>query len=89
MPTVIFTENLYRHIECPKQQVDGHTVAEALNEVFNENPKLAGYILDDQKRLRKHILITIDNQMISDRLELSDKVATDSEIYVLQALSGG
>lgn len=89
LPTVHFTPNLNKHIECPPQQVQGDTVRDVLQAVFTLNPKLGGYILDDQQRLRKHVVIFIDERTIADRAALSDAVAPDSEVYVMQALSGG
>lgn len=89
MPKVTFTDNLKRHIECPPQQVSGDNLRDLLNAVFKENSKLGTYILDDQGRLRKHILVSIDNEMVRDRTHLSDPVNSNSEVYVLQALSGG
>lgn len=89
MPTVTFTDNLKRHIDCPPQQVEGETLAEVLDAVFTKFHQLGAYILDDQARVRKHIMISVDNKMIRDRVYLTDKVKPDSEIFILQALSGG
>ena len=89
MPKVIFTENLKRHIDCPPCEVEACTVAEALQKVFSIHKRLGTYILDDQGRLRKHILISVDDRLIQDRINLSDPVDQLSEIFVLQALSGG
>lgn len=89
MPRVIFTENLKRHIDCPPADVEGQTVHDALHAVFALNPKLAHYVVDDQGRLREHMLIAVDGELVSDRLRLSDPVKPDSEIHVIQALSGG
>ncbi|MCA9026283.1 MAG: MoaD/ThiS family protein [Planctomycetaceae bacterium] len=89
MPQVHFTPNLKKHLDCPPTEVVGRTVREALDVVFAENRRLRGYILDDQSRLRKHVTIFVDNQMIRDRSHLSDAVTSESEIYVMQALSGG
>ncbi|TQV75656.1 MoaD/ThiS family protein [Aliikangiella marina] len=89
MPRVTFTDNLKRHIECPPSKVSGTNLKEVLDAVFANNAKLGSYILDDQGRLRKHILVSIDNELVKDRINLTDTVAGDSEVYVLQALSGG
>lgn len=89
MPRVEFTANLKRHIDAPACEVAGATLREALNAAFVNNDRLRGYILDDQNRLRQHIVVFIDNQTASDRETLSDVVGPDSEIYVMQALSGG
>lgn len=89
MPKVVFTPNLSRHLECPPLDVDGTSVRSALDEVFADNPRLRGYILDDQGRVRHHVAIFVDGGMVSDRDELTDTVGAASEIYVMQALSGG
>ena len=89
MPRVVFTPNLRRHVECPETTVVGTTVAEALAEVFAENPRLGGYVLDEQGRTRQHVMVYLNGRPIDDRLQLSDAVSEDDEIYVMQALSGG
>jgi len=89
MPLVSFTPNLKRHVDCPETSVIGNTVREALGEVFTQHPRLEGYIVDDQKCLRTHMVIFVEGQPIKDREQLSDPVTSDSKIYVMQALSGG
>ena len=89
MPQVTFTQNLKRHIDVPPADVSGTTVREALDEVFLLNPPLRGYVLDDQGRLRKYVVIFVDGQLIEDRTDLSDKLTAGSELLVMQALSGG
>ena len=89
MPRVVFTPNLRRHLDCPEATVVGSTVREALDAVFDGNDQLRGYVLDELGRLRKHMVIFIDGATIKDRGNLSDAVKNDSEIYVMQALSGG
>ena len=89
MPQVSFTQNLQRHLPAAPRQVSGATVREALDHVFRENPRLRGYVLDDQNRVRKHVAIFVDGQMIHDRDRLSDEVGPASELFVMQALSGG
>ena len=89
MPRVLFTPNLKRHVECPDVQVAGENVREALDAVFAQHPALRGYVIDDQGRLRTHMVIFIDGTNLKDREGLSDVVQPESEIYVMQALSGG
>ena len=89
MATVAFTPNLERHVECPTQTVDGATVRDVLDAVFAQNPRLRGYVLDDQGGLRRHMMIFVDGDQLVDRERLSDAVKPSSEIYVMQALSGG
>ena len=89
MPRVVFTPNLQRHVPCPPTSVDGTTVNEVLSAVFGVNPRLRGYIVDERGALRKHMTVFVDGNQIFDRAKLSDTVRPDSEIYVMQALSGG
>lgn len=89
MAEVVFTPNLRRHVDCPTVQVPGATVAEVLARVFADNPRLRGYVLDDQGALRKHMVVFVDGAQLVDRDRLGDPVGPAAEIYVMQALSGG
>lgn len=89
MATISFTDNLKRHVDCPPQEVRAATVMDALRQVFEENPRLGSYILDDQDRLRKHVAIFVDGELIRDRVRLSDVLKPRSRVDVMQALSGG
>ncbi len=89
MPVVTFTSTLQRHLAAPVATVAGATVREALEEVFRANPRLRGYVLDDQGRLRKHVVVFVDGELVADRVRLADPVRPASAVYVMQALSGG
>jgi molybdopterin synthase sulfur carrier subunit len=89
MADVAFTPNLQRHVECPRRDVPGGTVREVLEGVFTDNPRLRGYIVDERGALRRHMIVFVDGRQISDRERLSDRVGPRSEIYIMQALSGG
>ncbi len=89
MALVRFTENLQRHIHCPDCRVTAATLGEALNNVFEQHPRLRSYILDDQGRLRKHIAIFVDGRMLKDKTKHDIPVAKNATIDVIQALSGG
>ena len=89
MPRVLFTSNLQRYVACPDSQVQGATVAQALAQVFADAPQVRDYVLDEQGHVRKHVHIYVDGLRIADRERLTDAVTPESEICVLQALSGG
>ncbi len=89
MPRVAFTPHLKRHLDCPTVDVPGQSVKEVLEEVFQQNPKLRGYVFDDRNVVRQHVMIFLDGQPINDRHTQADPVQASSEIYVMQALSGG
>jgi len=85
MPRVVFTSNLKRHIDAPSAEAEGASVRAVLEAVFRDNPKLRGYVLDEQDRLRQHVVVFVDG----GRAGLDDAVTATSEVFVLQALSGG
>lgn len=89
MPQVTFTATLERHVAAPRSEVGGATVREALDEVFRDNPRLRAYVLDDQGRVRQHVQVFVDGEMLRDRERLSDPVKPTTQLYVMQALSGG
>lgn len=89
MPTVQFTANLASQTAAPACDVDASTVREALDAVFALHPALRSYVLDDQGAVRQHVVVFVDGTAITDRRRLADAVQPDSEIFVMQALSGG
>ena len=89
MAQVAFTDNLLKHLPCPPTKAAGDTVRAVMEAVFSENPPLRSYIVDDQGRLRKHVNIFVNDEMIADRTGLSDSVEENDRIFVFQALSGG
>lgn len=89
MPRVVFTSNIQRHVVCPEIDAAGRTVREVLDNVFAANPQARTYVLDDQRALRKHMIIFVDGEAVSDRAGLEEAVAESSTIYIFQALSGG
>jgi sulfur-carrier protein len=89
MAKVTFTRNLQRHVACPPTRAAGTTVREVLDAVFRGNERARGYVLDDHGALRKHMAVFVNGEAVRDRAGLSDPVTDATEIYVLQALSGG
>jgi molybdopterin synthase sulfur carrier subunit len=89
MPTVTFTPNLQRHVDCPQVEVAGETVRQVLDAVFRGNPRARAYVLDEQGAVRQHMVIFVDGKQVRDRRALGDPVARNAEVYVAQALSGG
>jgi molybdopterin synthase sulfur carrier subunit len=89
MPSVRFTRNIQRHVDCPTLDVPGATLQEVLDAYFAANERARGYVLEDDGRLRKHMAVFIDGQQIEDRDTLSDRVPGNAVIDVVQSLSGG
>ncbi|MEY4750319.1 MAG: hypothetical protein RIQ60_2533 [Pseudomonadota bacterium] len=89
MPRVFIAPHLRHHVDFPTQQVAGRTVSEALHAAFAIAPRLQGYVLDDQGRLRQHVFVFVDGSRVRDRDGLTDAVTDNAEIQVFQALTGG
>lgn len=90
MATVKFTKNLQRFF--PKLEpltIEAGTVAEIVAQLDDQYPGLAGYIVDDRGALRQHVNIFVNGELVHDKDSLSDPVDQASEIYIIQALSGG
>lgn len=89
MPSVRFTRNIQRHVECPTLDVEGGTLGEVLSAYFAGNERARSYVLDDRGKLRKHMAAFIDGRQIDDRDALSDEVPEGAVVDIVQSLSGG
>ncbi|HZU84663.1 MAG TPA: MoaD/ThiS family protein [Polyangiaceae bacterium] len=89
MARIEFTSHLARHVPCPPERVGGATLRDALDAYFAAHPRVRPYVLDDQGRLRAHVVVFVGDTQARDRDGLTDPVAADQAVYVLQALSGG
>jgi len=89
MPCLRFTPQLKRFLEVPEVQTAATTLRAALADAFRGNPRLQGYVLDDQGHLRDNVVVFIDGRRCTERIVLDDPLAPDSIVHVLQALSGG
>lgn len=89
MPRVIFTPQLRRFTETPQVDSPASTLRGALEDAFAINPRLRGYVLDDQSHVRPNVAIFIDGRRIADGRRLADPLQPHSTVHVLQALSGG
>ncbi len=89
MAQLLFTPSLKRHLGVSGVAVPAGTLRSVLDAVFETHAQLRGYILDDQGALRQHVAVFVDGRRVVDRTQLSDPVGEASEVYVMQALSGG
>ncbi|MBU2864062.1 hypothetical protein KO489_09435 [Reinekea forsetii] len=84
---VTYTENLQRHIDLHSIQVAEGSLTQVLSYVFQQFPNLKHYVLDDQNRLRKHVMLVVDSNIVQSDIESVDQVK--SSLHIMQALSGG
>jgi hypothetical protein len=89
MPRVLFTPQLRRFTETPEVDTPALVLRDALEAAFDINPRLRGYVLDDQGHLRANVVVFVDGRRSEDRIALADTLDAGSTVHVLQALSGG
>jgi molybdopterin synthase sulfur carrier subunit len=89
MAQLIFTQQLGRFMDVPRVETDAADLRGALERAFAAHPRLRGYVLDEQGHLRENVAIFIDGRRAAERRLLDDALAPDSQVYILQALSGG
>lgn len=89
MPQIEFTTQLSQLANCPSQQlIRADTVAGALEAMFARHDQMRKCILNDDGSLHLHLALFVDGEMV-DRDNLQVPVTDQSEIFVMQALSGG
>jgi photosystem II stability/assembly factor-like uncharacterized protein len=66
-------------------EVEGATVADVLRSLERSNPRLAGWVLDEQGRIREHIAVFVNKE----RAASDATVSAFDRVHVLPAISGG
>lgn len=89
MVRVEFAASLRRHVECAPQTVVAGSLRSVLEAALLAAPELAHYVFDDQRSVRKHVAVFVNRQMVLDRVNLSQQLAPDDRVLVIQALTGG
>jgi molybdopterin synthase sulfur carrier subunit len=96
MPRVVVGSALTRWLDSSKNasgerafDVDGSTLREVLEDIFLREPQLRGYVMDERGAIRHHVALFLDGAPVYDRQQLQSAVPPGSELYILQALSGG
>jgi molybdopterin converting factor small subunit len=66
-------------------QVTGATVVEALRALERENPRLAGWVLDDRGRIREHVAVFLGGE----RAAGDETLTGEDRLEIVGAVSGG
>jgi len=66
-------------------RIEGTTVLELLRELERQHPDLAGWVLDERGRIRRHINVFVDGE----RGREPTAVAPGVRVEVLPAITGG
>lgn len=89
MVTVEFASSLRRHVECAPQQVAPGSLREVLEAALSAAPALAHYVFDDQRCIRKHVAVFVNQKMVPERRRLDQRLGGGDRVLVIQALTGG
>lgn len=89
MVKVEFAPSLRRHVECAPQTVADGTLRTVLEAALGAAPELATYVFDDQRAIRKHVAVFINQHLVTDRVNLNQPVQAGDRVSVIQALTGG
>src|SRR5688572_5182916 len=63
----------------------GQTVGDVLRRLENEHPKLTGWVLDDQGRVRRHVAVFLGGERVAGDAGVSDA----DQLEIIGAVSGG
>jgi hypothetical protein len=65
--------------------VEGGTVAEVLRGLERDHPRLSGWVLDDQGRVRRHVAVFV----AGERIDAAASLSPDARLDIVGAVSGG
>jgi molybdopterin synthase sulfur carrier subunit len=83
--TLVLPRVLHESVGSARIAVEGRTLRDALEDAFRRHPALRHHLIDDQGRLRAHILCFLHGE----HQPMKALVKDGDEIEVLQAISGG
>ena len=70
-------------------ELEVKNVHEVLDKIDTKYFGLKNYLVDDRGALRKHVNIFVNGELILDREKMTDTLDSQSEVFIMQALSGG
>jgi hypothetical protein len=89
MARLNFTPNLERHLGLRSLEVQADTLRGVFDAAFERIHVGRSYVLDDQGHVRHHVAVFVDGVLVQERERLNQPILPNSEIWVMQALSGG
>ena len=66
-------------------EIDGATVRDVLAELERAHPPIAGWVLDEQGRIREHVNVFVNGTAGDERTTVGDA----DQLHVLPAITGG
>lgn len=90
MSQIEFSLQLAEHVGCPaKGELKVGVLQDGLAIWFEEYPKLKEYLLDSDGNLRRHLSLFLNGEMVISTEALDLVIDDKSELFVMQAISGG
>jgi molybdopterin converting factor small subunit len=68
-----------------RHALDGGTVVDVLRALEATRPAVAGWVLDEQRRIREHVNVYVNGQLAEERTA----VGPEDRVHVLPAITGG
>ncbi len=66
-------------------RIEGGSVGEVLRELERMHPKIAGWVLDEHGRLRRHVNVFVNGDRAGEDMALDP----ETTLHVLPSISGG
>ena len=82
MVRIVFTPQLRRFLDVPDVQARPGPLRAVLQQAFSRQPRLAGYVLDDQGHLRANVVVFIDGRRVADRVEITAGLDANATVAV-------
>jgi len=90
MAEIKFTSALNRFFPDLKPiTLQADNVEELFRQLNTVYPGVNHYILNDLGEIREHVNLYIDNELVIDLKAEKPKLNHDSQVHIVQALSGG
>lgn len=94
MAQVRWTRHLERFFpdlaqQAPSLSMEAASAGAVVQQLEQRFAGIAAYLVDERGELRRHVNIFIDGELVKDRRGLTDSVKPDSQVVIMQALSGG
>jgi molybdopterin synthase sulfur carrier subunit len=85
---VSLTANLQKYFPQRDFEIEAKTVLELLKKMDETRPQFSHYVLEDDSRVRKHVNIFIDGELL-DKHDTKATLKSGCQVHIMQALSGG
>lgn len=86
---VALTANLQTYYPKPRFEMEADTIRQLLQKMDEVRPLFSTYILEDSIRIRRHVNIFINGDLLKDKAAVDTRLQEGAQVHIMQALSGG